>query len=99
MAGVERSITRGQDRVLGRTKVCARVREESFGPRSRLCTRGVGGWFDERLVDDVASYANELGHSMQAFVAWGMELVTGVSRTDPNAGSPDDDKSKSKKAA
>lgn len=80
----------GHARIVRRTKARARIRPAGEQAPSRWGTRAVSGWFDAALVSDVAKYAAEQGHSMQSLIEWGLELLTGVSRHDPEETSEQD---------
>ena len=71
-------IAAGHGRIVRRVNSIARVRTLDTNPACRSGRISVGGWFLQEEVDYLTLFAAELGASNQAFVQYGMGLVTDV---------------------
>ena len=72
----------GHGRIVRRVKGTAAVRTRVGNPACRSGCISVGGWFAQGEVDELTRLAARLGASNQAFVQFGMRLITGVEPDD-----------------
>lgn len=74
----EAPLLAGHGRIVRRVNGRAAVRSTDRNPACRSGRVAVGGWFPHEQVDVVTAFAAELGVSIQAFVEFGMRLVTDI---------------------